>query len=92
MGNANDNLPLIDCQVNVSDSSDTPGTCKNLAWHAALQVNQQAGNREMQQLMKVTTRDALQRLRCDWSSSQEFGAEDVYAIELLHCYDVVSGR
>ena len=55
-------------------------------------MDQQAGSQEMQQLMKVTTRNALQRFRCDWSSSQDFGAEDVYAIQLLHCYDVVSGR
>lgn len=80
VGSVDDNFPLIDCQVNVSDSSGNSGTCKNLAWHAALQVDQHAGSQEMQELMEVTTRDALQRLRCDWSSSQDFGAEDVYAI------------
>ena len=92
VGSADDNFPLIDCEVNVSDSSDTSGTRKNLVWHTVLQVDHHAGSREMQQLMKVTTQDALQRLRCDWSSSQDFGAEDVYTIQLPHCYDVVSRR
>lgn len=91
-GRVEDDIPRIDCQVRVLNSEDSLGTCKNLSWHTALCVDQQAGTKEMRQLMKVTTSEVQGRLKGDWVAADTFGAEDVYAMQLLHCYDVVSGR
>lgn len=74
------------------DACGTSETCDNLSWHTALSVNQEAGNEQMSELMEIATYDACQRLKGDWLVAGTFGVRDVYAMQLLHCYDIVSGR
>lgn len=87
-----DGLPALDVQVRVVDSADSRGTCEGLSWHESLDVDQNAGGEEMRELMKTTAAEALDRLKDDWIGSSPFGVDDVYALQLLHCYDIVSGH
>lgn len=87
-----DDLPQIDCQVRIVEADQHPGTCAGLSWHESLGIDQQAGGQQMRRLMETTAREALVRLRGDWLEPGTFGVEDIYALQLLHCYDVISGR
>ena len=42
--------------------------------------------------MRVTTKSALTRMQPDWKGPRPLEPEDVYSMQLLHCYDVISGR
>ena len=54
----------------------------------------EAGNDQMKQLMNSTTCATLARLENDWldPATIPLTAQDIYSMQLLHCYDVVSGR
>lgn len=57
-------------------------------------MDQEAGSQQMKQLMNLTTSASLARLENDWlgSTTTPLTAQDIYCMQLLHCYDVVSGR
>lgn len=46
----------------------------------------------MDELMATTTKAAWNRLKLDWTAYEPLEARDVYTLQLLFCYDVVSGR
>lgn len=64
----------------------------HLNWHKAFHIDQSEGSAEMRQLMETTTAETRARLRADWLDRDPITAADVYSMQLLHCYDIVSGR
>lgn len=64
---------------------------KNLSWHTTYQeVDQTHGQAWMEDRMTETTIAALSRLKHFWPG--QLKPKDIYAMQLLHCYDICSGR
>ena len=68
-------------------------SCEDLCWHNAFEVDQEAGSEQTKQLMNSTTYVSLARLENDWLDPRTIPltAQDIYCMQLLHCYDVISG-
>lgn len=87
-------LQQVDTKVKVLAAEKDSKSCDNICWHNTFQVDQQVGGEQMKQLMDVTTYASLARLENDWLDpiTMPLTAQDIYCMQLLHCYDVVSGR
>lgn len=78
--------------VRVLRSERGSRSCDNLSWHTAFSVDQRVGSDQFAQLMEITTQSALERLKWDWNAPDVLQSTDIYAMQLLHCYDLVSER
>ncbi|GAD95412.1 hypothetical protein FG03402.1 [Paecilomyces variotii No. 5] len=87
-----DYLLPVDSKVKVLKCENGSHQCDNLRWHKAFSVNQSAGRHEFEKLMQVTTLPSYKRLYNDWHAQTPLLATDIYAMQLLHCYDVVANR
>ena len=87
-----DKLRQVDTQVKVLTAENGDKSCDNLCWHKAFSVDQEAGHDQMIQLMNVTAQPALERLSDAWLEARPLTVQDIYSMQLLHCYDIVSGR
>ena len=82
----------MDTRVKVLTAENGDKSCDNLCWHKAFSVDQEAGHDQMIQLMNVTAQPALERLSDAWLEACPLTVQDIYSMQLLHCYDIVSGR
>lgn len=87
-------LRQVDTKVKVLAVDKDDKSCENLCWHNAFHVDQEAGSEQMKQLMSLTTSASLSRLENDWlgPTATPLTGQDIYCMQLLHCYDIVSGR
>ncbi|KAJ9263910.1 hypothetical protein DTO212C5_7328 [Paecilomyces variotii] len=91
-GNYDDHPRRVDVRVKVLQCEDNSHQCDNLRWHKAFSVDQSRGSDKFEKLMQVTTHPIYRRLHNDWHTATPLSATDIYAMQLLHCYDAVANR
>ena len=70
-----------------------PDPCTNLLWHTCYEdIDQTAGQNWMNTLMTKLTSTTCTRLSPYCNTGFVLEPRDIYSMQLLHCYDTVSGR
>ncbi|KAI9808472.1 MAG: hypothetical protein M1827_007225 [Pycnora praestabilis] len=83
----------MDIQVNTIYSGKSKDPCDNLCWHQRFpEINQQAGAKEAEEFLGVYTTSILDSLKPFFENNFSLSPKDVYAMQLLCCYDLVAGR
>lgn len=88
-----DGLVEANIQTQVVRAEKGSKTCNNLSWHEVHpEIDQNLGNEQMRSLMAATSDSSLNELQGHWMTDTPLTVEDLYSMQLLHCYDIVSGR
>lgn len=67
--------------------------CDNLCWHKNCEeIDQTAGQQEADRFLLVYTRPILEKLRRLGHEAANFTPKDIYAMQLLCCYDLVADK
>lgn len=92
-GSPHDSLQSIAVEPIVIDASVSEDPSDNLCWHHRYQeIDQSAGQDQADTFLQVYTDPIVERLKFFNPDESILTSKDIYAMQLLCCYDLVAGK